>query len=396
MNGIEERLKSAFDAKADTVSPHSRAWTENARRIRGARTRRAITVPSAAVAVAAAAAAVPLAFPGLADGGPAAASDTGGFPPELVDESTIVRIPAKLPGGATFTADTLGADGTVLGRSADSRVWKAGPRGGTPKPLGVRAQGGLAAGQGFVTWIAPGAWELNCRTPNGRTRVIGPQGATPDSPVFAGGGRIIASDPMDQPFVTTGCTTGDTLASPGKAVAFSYPILFTVDVYTKHVLREVDVRTGRIVREHPLPTGVRTVRIPEPEMRLDRERSKGGVKAYTAKPSAEKQPEEQQWQAAANDRYFAWGVNGVLRVMDRRTWKELKPLPMLPSTRERAEGARLTAGSHVIAYSVPGGSTMLYDTRSRTVPYLYRREVYAAGDWLLWRAPDGYRLAKAR
>ncbi|MGI5163682.1 hypothetical protein ACQEU3_04935 [Spirillospora sp. CA-253888] len=380
MNGIEERLKQALDAQAGTVRPHPGARAENARRLRRAKVRRRSVVPVVAV-VAAAAAALPFAVPALGGDAPRRAASGPGGPggppvPGLVDEASVVRIPGRLPGGAVFRADALGTDGSVVGRSEDGRVWQAGPRGGTPRSLGVRASGGLTTGPGFVTWIARGGGDLTCRTPDGRTRVISPQGAAPDRPAFAGGGSVIASDPMLQPFVADGCARGRTLSGHGKPAfgtvkAFAHPTVFVAEPSNDRVLREVDVATGRIVQEHPLPAGVR-------DLTMDRE--------------------EQFWQAAANDRYFAWAVDGHLQIVDRTDWRRtLAPhrpaaFPGVEDTR-----ARLTAGDRLIVYSTITGvdRSLLYDTRTRTSA-TWPGEVQAAGDRLLWRDGDDYLTARVR
>lgn len=401
MNGIEERLRDAFGARAETVRPHPGAHAENARRLRRSRTRRR-TAASAAVLGTAAAVAVPAALTGAhgGDGGDGRHAAAGvRSPGNLVRASTIVTIPATVAGGAAFTPDALGADGSVVGRTPDGRVYTAGPKGGRPKPLGVRAEGGLAAGKGFVTWIAPGSWKLSCRTTGGRTGVIGPQGATPADPVLTGGGAVVGDDPMNQPFVATGCgDTGRTVDNHGKgvlgrAVAFAYPTLFVADTSNDDVLREIDVRTGAIVREHPLPPGVRP-------LKLTGKPDTGG-----ARRSIPGTGPDQQWRAAANEGYFASLANGVLRVVARDGWKASAPLYPAGAQGAKADGgARLTAGDHLIAYTGAGASGVI-DTRTpeagRAHPsglgmVLTRGPVLAAGGWLLWRDGAGYRLGRVR
>ncbi|MFB4298984.1 hypothetical protein [Actinomadura sp. NTSP31] len=400
MNGIEERLKDAFGARADAVRPHPGARAENARRIRRARTRRRMAAPAAALVAVAAAAAFPAALPEASHrDGPNAATGIRS-PGNLVDPSTIVTIPAALPGGATFTPDALGADGSVVGRTADGRVHTAGPKGGRPKPLGVRAEGGLAAGSGFVTWIAPGSWKLSCRTSAGRTGAIGPQGATPADPVLTGGGAVVGDDPMNQPFVATGCgDTGHTVDNHGKgvlgsALAFAYPTLFVADTSNDDVLREIDVRTDAIVREHPLPPGVRP-------LKLTGKGGRGGERRAVPGTGA-----DQGWKAAANKEYFASLVDGTLRIVARDGWKPVTPLDVGTARggTKAAGGTRLTAGDHLIAYT-SGGASGVIDTRTlesvREHPSSIRwtvvqGPVLAAGGWLLWRDGAAYRLGRAR
>ncbi|MGI5321667.1 hypothetical protein [Actinomadura nitritigenes] len=398
MNGIEERLRDAFGARAETVRPHPGAHAENARRLRRSRTRRRAAA-SAAVLGTAAAVAVPAALAGAHGGDGRHAAAGVRSPGNLVKASTIVTIPATVAGGAAFTPDALGADGSVVGRTSDGRVYTAGPKGGRPKPLGVRAEGGLAAGRGFVTWIAPGSWKLSCRTAGGRTGVIGPQGATPADPVLTGGGAVVGDDPMNQPFVATGCgDTGRTVDNHGKgvlgrAVAFAYPTLFVADTSNDDVLREIDVRTDAIVREHPLPPGVRP-------LKLTGKPDRGGVRRAVPGTGP-----DQRWQAAANKDYFASLVDGTLRIVARDGWKTAAALNRFgPSHKGADADARLSVGDRVIAYTA-GGESNVIDTRtlakggahpSAIGMVLLRGPVLAAGGWLLWRDGAGYRLGRVR
>jgi len=404
MNDIEDRLREALGARAEAVRPHAGAHAENARRIRRARARRRITVPSA-VAATAAAVAAPLALAGLPDGGADALDGGAGRPPGVpVDASTVVTIPTRLPGGATFRADAVGADGTVVGRTADGRVWRSGPDGGTPRRLGVRAAAGLTAGRGFTTWIAPGSEKLNCRTASGRTRAIDDQGAAAARPVLADGGVIVGSDVMDQPFVAAGCgAAGKTLENPrgslGYAKALAYPTLFTVDpLDEEHGLREVDVRTSEITRRHPLPDGVGAQKpAGKPTGTVGKLKRIGPDGRSTNELTRVEGPltPEPAWRAVANDRYFAWAAGGTLRIVDRTTWRQvLGANQARRPTAGQAAAARLTAGDHAVAYTVAGVATV-WDTRSMR-PSMWRGEAFAAGDWLLWRDGGDYRLGKVR
>ncbi|MBO2465906.1 hypothetical protein [Actinomadura violacea] len=403
MNGIEDRLRDAFGAQADTVRPHAGARAENARRVRRSTVRRRAAVPAgavAAVAAVAAAAAVPGALPGAShrDGPDTAAGVRS--PGNLVDPSTIVTIPATVAGGAAFTPDALGPDGRVAGRTADGRVYTAGPKGGRAEPLGVRAEGGVAAGNGFVTWIAPGSWKLSCRTTGGRTGVIGPQGATPADPVLTGGGAVVGDDPMNQPFVATGCgDTGRTVDGHGKgvlgrALALAYPTLFVADTSNDDVVREIDVRTDAIVREHPLPPGIRPLKLT------------GAPDKDGARRSVPGTGSDQKWRAAANEDYFATLVDGQLRIVARHGWKNVAAGLGLgkPPAAKSDRGALLTAGDHLIAYTT-GGVSGVIDTRrlgdGRTPPgaisaVVLKGPALAAGGWLLWRDGAAYRLGHVR
>ncbi|MFA1548090.1 hypothetical protein [Actinomadura chokoriensis] len=408
MNGIEERLREAFGAGAETVRPHAGAHAENARRLRRARVRRRIAVPSAVVATAvvatAAAVAAPLALSGPPEDAPDTLGGITGRPPGVpMDASSIVTIPTRLPGGGTFRADAVGADGSVIGRAPDGRVWRAGPGGGTPRRLGGRAAGGLATGRGFGTWIAPGSNRLNCRVPGGLTRGIDDQGAMAERPVLAGGGVVIGSDVMDQPFLATGCGAGKTMENPrgsfGYAKALAYPTLFTVDPTDKaNGLREVDVRTSEITKRHPLPGGVRAQKPtgkPSGSMggltSVGPDRRPKGVQIPVEGPLSP----EPVWQAAATGRYFAWAVDGTVTIFDRKTWTRVLGIHQgRPLTAGQAPAVRLTAGDDVIAYTVAGLATV-WDTRSVRLA-TWRGEVLAAGGWLLWRDGSVYRLGRTR
>ncbi|TYK47814.1 hypothetical protein [Actinomadura decatromicini] len=396
MNGIEDRLRDAFGARAEAVRPRAGAHAENARRLRRARARRRVAVPAAALATAgvAVAATLPAA---LHDDGPDALG-AAGTPGALVDGSTIVTIPGTVAGGAAFRPDALGTDGSVIGRTPDLRVWAAGASALKPRYLAAKAEGGLSTGPGFTTWITPGSWVLTCRTSGGLVRRIGPQGTTPEQPVLAGGGMVVASDPMEQPWeartkgcADTGRSTENHLGSTlGVAKAFAYPTMFVVEPWQKRVLREIDVRKDRVVREHPLPTGVRPVTLPEQELSSVTEGNH-----TTVQGGGTPAPPEQVWQAAANGRYFAWVVDGRLRIAERDGWKVRAEIARSPRDGEKDEAAAsLTAGDRVIAYSA-GRSSTVYDTKTGRV-HTWAGQVLAAGGWLLWRDGAAYRLGRIR
>lgn len=406
MNGIEDRLRDAFGAQADSVRPHAGVHAEHARRIRRASVRRMITIPAVAAATAAAVVAAPLTLPAVLDGEQGTLG-IGRPPADLVDKSTIVTIPGEVPGGARFQPEALGSDGSVVGRTPDSRVWKAGSKGGALRPLGVRAEGGLSTGPGFTTWIAPGTSELICRTADGHTREIAPQGANPERPVLTDGTVIIGNDVMDQPFIATGCDdVGKLVEGPqgsnGYSKAFAYPTLFAVSPSAKdHGLRMLDVRNARFT-DRGLPTGVR----PQKLTPIDGGKKKpplerGGVKTSTGSKGLHmyKAGPEPTWYAAATDRYFAWAVDDRLWIVDRKTWKPAITINReQPMTKEQRAAARLTAGDDVIAYSAAGRSNV-YDPRPDTPSkrsYLWDGLVLAAGDWLLWSDGRDYRIGRVR
>lgn len=393
MNDIEDRLRQAFQAEAKTVRAHPGAHEENRRRLRRAAVRRRVAAPAAAVAVTA----TTLVTYGLVQAGakgdpePGTPQPTGSAMPPVspspspgptgkvqmlrgaIPISGTVTIRGRLPGGGDFAAGALGTDGSVLGMDADqlgsssgATVWEAGSRGGTPSSLKVRAQGGLATGPGFRTWMQ--GFDLKCRTPGRKDQVISPQSADVGGGFWADGGTLVWHDIMRQPFTTQGCKRGrmvDNHGKPdfGRAMAFSYPHLFVVDASNDKVLREVDLRANRILAEHPLPPGAGN----------------------------------EGWYAAANRDVFASVVNGVLRVIDRRTWRQKTALSeRVPAA---APGTRptMSAGDRIVAYSVEtagqGRQSLLYDTvtgRSVNLP----GPVFAAGGWLLWRDGSDYRLAR--
>ncbi|GAA2579884.1 hypothetical protein SMC26_34765 [Actinomadura fulvescens] len=376
---VEERLRAAFGEVAEEqVRPHPGAYAENRRRLRRARTRRRAAVPIMAAAAAAAVAVPFLVADATRD---AEDRDTASplaprvldDPAKLVDPASLVRI-SGVPG---FRVDALGSDGSVLGRTPDAKVWRAGPTTRTPVATGVRAQGGLSTGSGAFTWIKPGGFDLECRDATGKTRVVSPQSAEAKRPVWADGGFLAWSDIMRQPFTAEGCRRpGKAVPNHGKAVlgdavAFSAPDLWVVEPSNDKVLRQVDVRTGRIVKETPLPAGVR-----------------GQTMADT----------DQTWYAAANKHVFAWVAGGTLRTADRSgRAQDAVPLPRWLHPGAKGAQATMTAGNRHVAYSVTGADghrqAVLFDPLAdRAVSW--RGVIHVAGDWLLWSDGRDYRMGR--
>lgn len=386
---IEERLREAFDARAAAVPTHPRALADNRRRLRRAGIRRAALVPCVA-AGAAAAVIVPFGAHALKDGDANALGR--GDPGTLVDPATVVRIPARLPDGRPFRVDALGPDGTVAGRTPDARLWRTDRKGGTPKPLNARAKGGVSAGQGTVTWIAPDSFALECAPANGPKRTLADD-AEAGRPVVTDQGRIAWNDVMDQPYVADGCAgrrrilPNHGLGVLGHAVALSGRTLFAADLLHGRVLREIDVRTGAIKAQRPLPAGVRPDRT-TPLEKPGRERDSGSPPVQLTIQAA-----RQHWQAAATERWFAWSADGVLRVADRSTWRQVVQTARVPVASGPA--ARLTAGDRLVALSTGKGRSVLYDTATGETT-VQDGEAYTAGGWLLWRDGGDYRLGRLR
>ncbi|MFG2000138.1 hypothetical protein ACGFNU_13400 [Spirillospora sp. NPDC048911] len=375
-NGIEERLKAAFEQDAGSVRTHTGAYAENRRRLRRDRTRRRVAVPIMVAATAAAVAAPFMLANTLRDGGEQDAASSRlaprvlDDPAKLVDPASLVRV-SGVPG---FRAEALGTDGSVLGRTPDMKVWRAGPGKGTPESTGVRARGGLSTGSGAFTWIKPGGFDLECRDATGTTRVISPQSAEAERPVWADGGFVAWSDIMRQPFTAKGCARPGKLVpgNVGDAVAFSAPHLWVVDPTNDFVLRQVDVRTGHSVKG-PLPAGVRRHTMAD---------------------------QDQIWYAAANKRVFAWVADGKLRAADRQSGaQDAVPLPEWLHPGKKGAEATMTAGSRYVAYSVTGADghrqAVLFDPATdRAVSW--RGVVHVAGDWLLWSDGKDYKLGRLR
>ncbi|MFC4005902.1 hypothetical protein ACFOY2_01620 [Nonomuraea purpurea] len=162
----------------------------------------------------------------------------------------------------------------------------------------------------------------------------------------------------------TGVKTGEPAGGP--AVAFSYPHLFAADRANDKVLRIIDVETGRVTAEHPLPEGVRVQRMQDPD---------------------------QKWYAAASGKWFAWVAGDTLRWTPRDSWGSVSVLPGVPKP-DKGVSPWMTAGNRLITYNAGAISFLLDPVTGRR--YKCPDVVLAAGDWLLWKNGDGYRLANLR
>ncbi|MGI8331251.1 hypothetical protein ACRYCC_14900 [Actinomadura scrupuli] len=414
MSDIETRLRDAFETHAGTVRPHAEARAENRRRVRRSRIRRRSAL-SAAVATGVL---VTGGVAGLREepgtAGPGTDSLSSGLRRLTGSPAPATLIRGRLPGGAAFHADTLGADGSVLGRSADSAVWKAGPYETRPVPLGIRARGGLGIGRGLLTWIEPGAFDLKCRSSDGRTRTISPQSADPDGPLWVQDGVVIWQDVMHQPFVAKGCAApgrivpGDesdpTDKSVGDMVAVDYPTLFSVNPINGPRMKQVEAPTGRVMGMLPLPAGVR-VPVPVPYVELTPARPvvtrtprPHETPAVVELPTFVEQP--RLWSAAAGHGVFAWAVDGVLRLTHDGA-SRTRPLVVparLPKPKREGQ-TTVTVGNRFVVYSTTTtqgrAHSVVYDLRTRTT-MTWPGEARTAGDWLLWRDGTDYRLAHVR
>ncbi|MEV0385217.1 hypothetical protein [Nonomuraea sp. NPDC050643] len=298
-------------------------------------------------------------------------AETGGSPTERMLRSLnaltgVTTIAGRTSSGERFTPAALGADGTVLGTTADGAVAEVSAGGGTPQPLDVTAGSGLGVDAGFRTWTEDG--EQRCRTTDGATHTVSPQGADPQAPVWVDGGVIVGSDVMRQPYVAQGCAgpgrvVTDGQPAAGRAVALAYPYLFTAERANAGRLRLVDVRTGAIAAEHPLPEGVRRQLIGDPD---------------------------QKWYAGASGTWFAWVADGVLRTVARDSWRPASTRAGMPAPR-KGEAARLTVGDRFVAYTT-GTLSIVHDPVTGTT-FKSPGVVLAKGDRLLWRQGGHYRLA---
>ncbi|MGW6496329.1 hypothetical protein [Nonomuraea angiospora] len=291
---------------------------------------------------------------------------------QLMNVTSVVDVEGRTAKGEPFVPAALGSDGTVLGATPDGQVAEV-DGGGTPKELGFRARSGLGTAADFRTWteVNGTAADQRCRTADGTTRTISPQGTDSRGRVWVDGGVVVGNDVMRQPWMAKGCAQVGTVVKSGEpasgvAVAFSYPDLFTAERANDKVLRVVDVETGRVTAEHPLPEGVRAQRMGDPD---------------------------QKWYAAASGKWFAWVAGNTLRWTPRDTWGAVSALPGVP-TPKKGVSPWMTAGNRLITYNTGATSFVLDPVTGRR--FKSPDVVLAAGDWLLWRSGDGYRLANLR
>ncbi|MEV0344725.1 hypothetical protein AB0H88_03100 [Nonomuraea sp. NPDC050680] len=292
---------------------------------------------------------------------------------DLVDVRSVVDVESRTSQGEPFVPWALGSDGTVLGSTPDGQVAEVGASGGTPRDLGFPARSGLGTGTGFSTWAEQNgsAAEQRCRTADGTTRTVSPQGTDAGARVWVDGGVIVGSDVMRQPWAAKGCAGVGTVVrdgdpASGEAVAFSYPYLFTTDRSNDKVLRVIDVETGTVTAEHPLPEGVRPQRMGEPR---------------------------QRWYAAASGNWFAWVAGNTVRWMPRVSWGPVSTLAGVPAAKKDVS-PWMTAGRRFITYNTGADSFLLDPVTGRR--FKSPDVMPAAGDWLLWRDGDVYRLASLR
>ncbi|TYB54586.1 hypothetical protein FXF51_47600 [Nonomuraea sp. PA05] len=282
----------------------------------------------------------------------------------VVAVTSLATIGARTASGEPFAPAALGSDGTVLGLTPGGKAAQAPASGGTPERAGFPAQGGLGAAEGLRTWTQGG--EQHCRTADGATRTISPQGADPEAPVWVDGGVIAGSDVMRQPWVSTGCAKPGKTITDGTAVAFSYPYLFTVEPANARKLRMVDVRTLKVAAEQPLPEGVRPQTMGKPA---------------------------QQWYAAATDTAFVWVAEGMLHSGSFGDWRSKRTFGTVPKP-GKGKQARMTAGDRLVVYTT-GSLSLVHDPRTG-VTLKQPGLALAAGPWLLWQQGGAYRLARVQ
>ncbi|MGW0195268.1 hypothetical protein [Nonomuraea sp. NPDC003201] len=292
---------------------------------------------------------------------------------QFMNVTSVVDVEGRTAQGEPFVPAALGSDGTVLGATPDGQVAEVDAGGGTPEELGFRARSGLGTAADFRTWteLNGSAADQRCRTADGTTHTISPQGTDPRGRVWVDGGVVVGNDVMRQPWMAKGCAQVGKVVKSGEpasgvAVAFSYPDLFTAERANDKVLRIVDVETGKVTAEHPLPDGVRAQRMGDPD---------------------------QKWYAAASGKWFAWVAGDTLRWTPRDTWGAVSVLPGVP-TPKKGVSPWMTAGNRIITYNTGATSFVLDPVTGRR--YKSPDVVLAAGDWLLWRSGDGYRLANLR
>jgi hypothetical protein len=320
---------------------------------------------------------------------------------DLIDPDSVVVIPRELPGGWILQAQTVGADGTVVGvgvREEDGawtdQMWMFRPHDAAPQAVdGPRIEEfalSPAVSEQGLFWVErrdePYDLFVMCtdvREP-GEVQVLGDSGMMRGYvPVLVDVEVAIWTDQGRDPFgndngaqtvpttvwMVRGCGgEPSAVASDSYAVAFSYPDVFVRPVGADEgapVLHQVDVETAQVTGEVSLPLTL------------------GAHK------------EESPARFAANSTIIAWIDGDLLTIFDRQSETLEQVTGNLPVKRG-ANGSQtlLTAGSHLVAYSsipIPSGGgdpsgsaqSIVYDLRTGE-----RRElsgiVYAAGDWLLW------------
>ncbi|WP_433510815.1 hypothetical protein ACQP2T_44130 [Nonomuraea sp. CA-143628] len=392
MDDVESRLGDVLGDPGRTVPPADLADRVH-RGVAVRRRRRRALAYAAAVCAVVLVVGVPVAWRQAGRGDQTVATSVDGLE-DLVDIPGSVALQKETKDAGEFFPETLGEDGSVLGRSEKAKkLWETGPEGGPLRPLNVDAGATPVTGSGIRAWpgtniVAP----LYCQDQSGTTPVM-PVNLV-GTPFWVSGGTIVGSDPSLRPWAAKGCTKGaEVPGAVGQAVAFSYPDLFVADPFDAKGLRQVNVESGDVAAQRPLPEGVNVRRTGADRWQL--------------------------WLAAANRDTFAWVVDGVLRTADRADWQVTEGprvgqavefnwggTATLENGRSQAMyahlGAQLTAGNRLIVYTGlgeldegPGWQSVVYDPRSGQ-SFAFKGLAYAAGDWLLWNDGTSYRLARVR
>jgi hypothetical protein len=355
-------------------------------RVRRRRRWRALaTALAAATAVAAVAtsAAVLLAEPGRRPVTPAVLPSSDQITPQptrradlddLIDPHTVVRVPAQLPDGARFDVMGLDANGTVIGSrraaspGAPEDVWVAGPA----RPAPVRLQDTPPDPYLWVmavdadTHVWAGGESLKCAESSdpGRVRVLDPNwgGRTP---FYAGGGVIVWTTVDGRMKVAEGCHGRvRSLSAKGMLDALVYPHAFVRDANGLH---QVDVRRGT-------------------------------VQLVAGAPPLATSPNTPAISVAANAALVAWSEGGAVTTLDRATGARRRSIVDLGW--QPMYFAGLAAGNRLLVYWVSHqdydqGSSVVIDSRTGRTAAVPGR-AWAAGDWLVWRDGDYYKIARVR
>ncbi|MFI0449304.1 hypothetical protein [Actinomadura sp. 6N118] len=295
----------------------------------------------------------------------------------------MATISRRLPGGDRFKAMALGSDGTVLGGAVavDSDgfvaprrgVWQVRPGGRSAERVSDTPSGSLpflwlmAVGGAGRVW--PERETLKClpagesgeaqagESSRAHTLKAGWDGR---EPFFVGEGVIVWSDPdRGELIVANGCEAPPRTV-PVKATleAFAHPYAF-VRPASGGLVEQVDVRTGA-------KTTIRT--------------NADSSGAFGAGPDT-----------------LAWASGDTLTVHALRSGAR-RVVHGLPYARNAEYSVRITVGDGLVVYSATHqdadtARSLVYDLRTGKRSTV-QGEAWAAGDLLLWREADSYRLAQ--
>lgn len=342
--------------------------------------RRRATAAAVGFAVVAAAFPMVLGFPTEGNGrGPASVSasrDGNGAGSASPAPNGPAVVPRVLPNGDRFRAVALGRDGSVLGtaESVDGEgtvtprrgVWLAGPGGSAPARIHDTSEETLpylwTMANGATARIWPDGETLTCLPASGN-KPAHPLGEGWDGrePFYAERDLIVWWDAGEDALsVAAGCDGPvRTLPVEGTLEAFADPYAY---VRAGRTMQQVDVRSGASAAI-PLPP------VDDPSA------------GFAAGPGA-----------------LAWADGDTLTVQKLGPGGDRRVLHDLPYGRDDEYIGRITIGDGVVVYSASHqdrdtGAAMVYDLRTgRRSPL--PGEALAAGDRLLWRDGDTYRLTR--